>query len=716
MSSGSRGLSPQYAASRKGVWMNDQQNQPVGRDQDKDKDKKKVEGEYIPLQQSWQPSDWRIWYVMALILILFAYSVLFVPAGPERITYTQFLHQLRDGNVESVDIEGDEITGVLRDPAEIPDAEPAPGLFGGTGQDENGDDGDSDGPVPTYEEFVTYLPSFGHETLLDLLEEYGVDVQTHPERDAAFWYALLTMLPFVLLIGLIYYQYRRFQGYGGEGLFGIGKSRARLYDRSEQSVTFADVAGARGAKTELAELVEYLKNPDKIRELGAEIPRGVMLVGPPGTGKTLLAQAVAGEADVPFFSITGSDFMEMFVGVGAKRVRQLFEDAKKNAPAIIFIDELDAIGRRRGAGLGGGHDEREQTLNQMLSEMDGFESSHDVIVMSATNRPDVLDPALLRPGRFDRRIVVDLPTTDDRRKIIDVYVKNKKLGDDADLDRLARGTPGFSGADIKNVLNEAALLAARKKKDKIDNEDIEEARDKVMIGIEREGMTLTDEEKRLVAYHESGHAIVGAGLEYADPIHKVSIVPRSQAMGVTQQIPDEEKYIYHREYLSDRLAVMMGGRAAEMLVFDTATSGAGNDLQQATKIARKMVLEWGMSGRFEHMALGSPSENVFLGEEITRQREYSEMTAQEVDREVESLLDTAYSKAVNLLREKRDAMDSLAEELMEYEELPGSRVYELVGTADRGGKAEGRRQKTEDRGQETEDGNQKTEGGRETEE
>ncbi len=683
--------------------MNNQQNQPVGRDQGQDKDKKKIEGEYIPLQQSWQPSDWRIWYVMALILILFAYSVLFVPAGPERITYTQFLNQLRDGNVESVDITGDEITGVLSEPTEIPDAEPVPRLFGGAGTDENDEGGDNGGTITTYEEFITYLPSFGHETLLDLLEEHGVEVQAHPERDAAFWYLFLTMLPFVLLIGLIYYQYRRFQGYGGDGLFGFGKSRAKLYDKSEQSVTFADVAGARGAKTELGELVEYLKNPDKIREMGAEIPRGVMLMGPPGTGKTLLARAVAGEADVPFFSITGSDFMEMFVGVGAKRVRQLFEDAKKNAPSIVFIDELDAIGRRRGAGLGGGHDEREQTLNQMLSEMDGFETSHDVIVMSATNRPDVLDPALLRPGRFDRRIVVDLPTTEDRRKIIDVYLKNKKLGDDVDLDRLARGTPGFSGADIKNVLNEAALLAARKKKDKIDNEDIEAARDKVMIGIEREGMTLTDEEKRLVAYHEAGHAVVGAGLEYADPIHKVSIVPRSQAMGVTQQIPDEEKYIYHREYLTDRLAVMMGGRAAEMLVFNTATSGAGNDLQQATKIARKMVLEWGMSGRFEHMALGSPGENVFLGEEITRQREYSETTAQEVDREVENLLDTAYSKAVNLLKEKRDAMDSLAEELMDHEELPGPRVYELAGT-------EGARRGMEDRGRRTESGRQKAKG------
>ena len=643
------------------------------------REKKKIEGEYTPLQPSWQPSDWRIWYVMALIFLLFAYSVLFVPAGPERITYTRFLEQVRQGNVESVDIQGDEISGTLKEPAEVPGEEPSPG-WGLFRDDEPADnDTDFEGAARTFTDFVTYLPAFGHEGLMDILDDQGVEVQTHPERDATLWYALITMIPFLILIGLIYYQYRRFQGGGGDGLFGIGKSQAKLYDQSQQSVTFKDVAGARGAKTELGEIVSYLKNPGKVRELGAEVPKGIMLVGPPGTGKTLLAKAVAGEADVPFFSITGSDFMEMFVGIGAKRVRQLFDDAKKNAPSIIFIDELDAIGRRRGAGLGGGHDEREQTLNQMLSEMDGFESSHDVIVISATNRPDVLDPALLRPGRFDRRVMVDLPTTEDRRMIIDVYVKNKTISDDVDLDRLARGTPGFSGADIENLLNEAALLAARKSKGKIDNEDIEEARDKIIIGIEREGMAITQEEKEMVAFHEAGHAIVGAKLKYADPLHKVSIVPRSQAMGITQQIPDEEKYIYHREYLTDRLAVMMGGRAAEMLVFNTATSGAGNDLQQATKTARKMVLEWGMSGRFEHMALGSPGENVFLGEGIAKQREYSEMTAQEVDSEVESILNKAYTKAVQVLEENRQAMDQLVKELMDKEEIAGERVYELVG-------------------------------------
>ena len=655
---------------KKGFRMEDRKQQ--------DHKQKKFEGEYLPLEQSKQPYyDWRLWYVMALLLILFVYSVFFLPAGPERISYSEFLSQVRAENVESIDIKGDKITGRLKEPAEIPgeDKSPAFRLFGGKASENDNEGAEA---VETCREFVTYLPAFEHRELSSMLDAHGVEVNTHPERDAVLWYVLFSTLPFLLLIGLIYYQYKRFQGQGGDGFFGIGKSPARLYDQARQSITFADVAGARGAKTELLELVAYLKEPGKVRELGAEVPRGIMLVGSPGTGKTLLAKAVAGEAGVPFFSITGSDFMEMFVGIGAKRVRQLFDDAKKHAPSIIFIDEIDAIGRRRGAGLGGGHDEREQTLNQLLAELDGFESSHDVIVISATNRPDVLDPALLRPGRFDRRIVVDLPTTEDRRKIIDVYVKNKKLDDNVDLDRLARGTPGFSGADIKNVLNEAALLAARQSKSKIDNEDIEQARDKVMIGIEREGMTLTGEEKKMVAYHEAGHAIVGAKLKYADPIHKVSIVPRAQAMGVTQQIPDEEKYILHREYLTDRLSVMMGGRAAEMTVFSTATSGAGNDLQHATKIARKMVLEWGMSGRFEHMALGSPSENVFLGEEITKTREYSEMTAQEVDREVESLLERAYAKAMKVLGENREAMDRLAEELMEREEVSGEQVYELV--------------------------------------
>jgi cell division protease FtsH len=388
---------------------------------------------------------------------------------------------------------------------------------------------------------------------------------------------------------------------------------------------------------------------------------------------------VAGEADVPFYSITGSDFMEMFVGVGAKRVRNLFHDAKKDAPSIIFIDEMDAIGRRRGAGLGGGHDEREQTLNQLLSELDGFEPNENVIVMTATNRPDILDPALMRPGRFDRRIVVDLPTTKDREQILGIYARNKKLGNDVELSEVARGTPGFSGADLRNMLNEAALLAARDNRDVITWQDIENARDKILMGLERHGMSMSEEERQMVAYHEAGHSIVGALLPYADPIHKVSIIPRTQAMGATQQFPEKEHYIYKREYMLDRLAVMMGGRCAETLVFETATSGAGNDLQNATQLARKMVLEWGMSGRFEHMALGSQSREVFLGEELGKTREYSEKTAQEVDEEVQKLLQEAYQRAEEILAGHRDELDQLARMLVEREEVPGEEILRLLG-------------------------------------
>jgi cell division protease FtsH len=534
-----------------------------------------------------------------------------------------------------------------------------------------------DSPGAEYTNFVTYLPSFGDPDLLKNLRDKGVELETLPEKKGSFWRTFILFLPFIFLMLLVYMQYKRTQGQGG-GLFSIGKSQATKYEHSQADVTFNDVAGALGAKTELKEVVSFLKEPERIRNLGGKVPKGVMLVGPPGTGKTLLARAVAGEADAPFFSITGSDFMEMFVGVGAKRVRNLFEDAKKNAPSIIFIDEIDAIGRSRGAGLGGGHDEREQTLNQLLSELDGFEEKQDVIVMCATNRPDILDPALMRPGRFDRRIIVDLPNTKDRREILSIYAQNKKFDPDVDLDRLARGTPGFSGADLENMLNEAALLAARKQKDSISNQSIEEARDKILMGLVRQGLSMTEEEKRIVAYHEAGHAVVGALLDRADPVHKVSIVPRTQSMGVTQQLPEDEKYIYDREYLLHRLAVMMGGRAAESLVFGTATSGAGNDLQQATQLARQMVLEWGMSGRFEHMALGGRKEQVFLGEELGKPREYSESTAREVDSEVESVLGSAYSKAEEILSAERKAMDRLAEKLMNEDEVPGEEVYALI--------------------------------------
>jgi cell division protease FtsH len=581
-----------------------------------------------------------------------------------RISYSTFRQQLKEGNVERVTVAGEQIRGELKEAAEKKVAE---------------------GEPIQYTKFTTYIPSFGDEELLSLLEAQGVEVETQPERNFSWWAVLLNFLPFVLMIGIGYFLLRRMRA-PGQGIFSMGRSRAKLYDRQQEQTTFDDVAGARGAKTELQEIIEFLKAPDHFQRLGGKMPQGVLLVGPPGTGKTLLARAVAGEAGVPFFSITGSDFMEMFVGVGASRVRDMFDEAKRAAPSIIFIDELDSIGRRRGAGLGGGHDEREQTLNQLLSELDSFEPNENLIVMAATNRPDILDPALLRPGRFDRRIAVDLPTMQDRLEILIIHARNKILADDAlanservvDLEQVARGTPGFSGADLENLLNEAALLAARKEKEAIEREDIEEARDKILMGLEREGLALTEEECRLLAYHEAGHAVIAALLPHADPIHKVTIVPRGRAMGVTQQLPEREKYIYRREYMLDRLAVMMGGRAAENMVFETATSGAENDLKQATQLARKMVLDWGMSERLGHVALGGRREQVFLGEEIAQRREYSETTAREVDKEIHAILEESYERASRTLQEHQAELDRVADALLEKEEVSGEQVLEMV--------------------------------------
>lgn len=574
-----------------------------------------------------------------------------------RISYSVFRQQVRQGNVTSVVVQGEEIRGELDSPVELRNQA---------------------GELTETSEFLTYLPSFGDDQLLELLEEHNVAVETEPQSDLSIWPLLLNLLPFVILGVFFYYYFRRMQSQG-QGIFSMGQSRARLYDRRKERTTFDDVAGAQGAKTELREIIEFLKDPDKFHRLGGTIPKGVLLVGPPGTGKTLLARAVAGEAEVPFFSITGSDFMEMFVGVGASRVRDLFKEAKKVSPSIIFIDELDSIGRRRGAGLGGGHDEREQTLNQLLSELDGFEPNISVIVMAATNRPDILDPALLRPGRFDRRITVDLPTMKDREEILHIHSRNKPLAENADLERVAKGTPGFSGADLENLLNEAALLAARNGKDAISEEEIEEARDKVLMGLERTNLALTEEESRMIAYHEAGHAIVAAALPNTDPVHKVTIVPRGRAMGVTQQLPERERYIYPQEYMRDRLAVMMGGRAAEDMIYESKTSGAENDLKEATRLARKMVLDWGMSPLLGNVALGSGREQVFLGEEISQRREYSETTAREVDEEVRNILDEAYTKAKKVLEEHSEGMEKVVDALLEREELRGTEVMEMLG-------------------------------------
>jgi cell division protease FtsH len=581
-------------------------------------------------------------------------------SGMPRIHYSAFRAQLQSGNVARVLVSGQQIEGRLEEPTVLE-----------TEQDERVE----------VTEFVTYLPSFGDEHLLSLLQAHEVEIETIPEQDVS-WLAILFNLAPLLLLGVVgYLFYRRMQAQGQNvwSIMSFGKSRAKPYDREQEGTTFDDVAGAQGPKRELQEIISFLKQPDRFQRLGGEMPKGVLLVGPPGTGKTLLARAVAGEAQVPFFSITGSDFMEMFVGVGASRVRDLFSEAKKAAPCIVFIDELDSIGRHRGAGLGGGHDEREQTLNQLLSEMDGFEAKKGVIVMAATNRPDILDPALLRPGRFDRRITVDLPTMRDRRAILEIHSRNKPLADNIDLEQVARGTPGFSGADLENLLNEAALIAARKDKQRVEQEDIEEARDKIIMGLERSNLGLTAKECELLAYHEAGHAVVTVVLPNTDPIHKVTIVPRGRAMGVTQQLPKGDRYIYSREYMLDRLAVMMGGRVAEQMVLDTATSGAENDLKQATQLARKMVLDWGMSERLGHVALGRQRQHVFLGEEIAQRREYSEQTAREVDQEVKTILDKSYERAFNTLQAHWAALDRVADALLQNEEIPGQRAVELVG-------------------------------------
>ena len=576
--------------------------------------------------------------------------------GASQVGYSTFKTQLNKDNVSQVLVKGETIQGHFKNKVTRVNA---------------------DGDTASVQQFITYLPSFGDDQLMSNLEQHGVDVQTQPQNNTDWWTILIFAMPILLLIGVGYMFFRRMQ-MQGQNMFSIGQSRAKLQKGEEVDTDFDDVAGAEGAKTELKEIIGFLKNPERFERLGGEVPRGILMVGPPGTGKTLLARAVAGEADVPFFTITGSDFMEMFVGVGAKRVRDMFEKAKARAPSIIFIDEIDSIGRRRGAGLGGGHDEREQTLNQLLSELDGFEPNEGVIVMAATNRPDILDKALLRPGRFDRQITVELPTRKHRVAILKLHASNKKMADDVDLDDIAKGTPGFSGADLKNLLNEAALLAARRENEAISQEDIEQARDKIMMGLERKGVVLTEDEKKMIAYHAGGHAVVAAAMPNADPIHKVTIIPRGRAMGVTQQLPENDKYIYKQEYMLDRMAVMMGGRAAENLVFNTATSGAENDLKQITQLARRMVLDWGMSEKFGHMALGQDNDEVFLGKQLGQKREYSDSTAREADEEVKRILEEAYKRARETLEENREVLDRVADLLLEKEEIPGSKVLELL--------------------------------------
>jgi cell division protease FtsH len=586
------------------------------------------------------------------------------------ISYTEFRRQLQQGNVLRVTVSGDKITGRFKRPVER-EAPP---------EDSNSSvktpDGGRKAPAraPSSPDFVTYLPSFGDQTLFPLIQEKSVEVLTRPLKDGMGNWTGFLLLMLLFGIGMMILQRFRMQGSGM--LSTVDQSQARLYDRRARRTLFSDIAGMQAAKRELEEIVEFLKNPQKFQRLGGKMPRGVLLVGPPGTGKTLLARAVAGEADVPFLSISGSDFMELFVGIGASRVRSLFRDAKRMAPSIIFIDEVDSIGTQRGVSFAGGRDERQQTLNQLLSEMDGFEPKDNVIVMAATNRPDVLDPALLRPGRFDRHVAVDLPSLDDRIGILKIHARNKPLDATANLMEIARGTPGFSGADLENLLNEAAIIAARKGKDAVGDDDIQDARDKVIMGLERTNLQIGDEERKLLAYHEGGHTVVAVYVPFADPVYKVSIIPRGHAMGVTQQLPEAEKYIYSQEIIRDRLAVMLGGRAAEMLVFGTCTTGAEQDLKQAIGLARKMILDWGMGDQIPHLALGGQREQYLEG--LVQKHDYSERMAETIDQEVSKIIHDAFTRATEVLKTHRNGLDLLVKRLIEREEVSGREVKQLL--------------------------------------
>ena len=535
-----------------------------------------------------------------------------------------------------------------------------------------------DGKDVKVEKFVILLPYIDAEMVKSWTDR---TISFTVEKEDNLWLnALINMLPWVLLIGIWFIFMRRMQSGGGgnKGIFSFGKSRAKLMSDGHGKVTFADVAGVDEAKTELQEVIEFLKEPGKFQKLGGKIPRGVLLLGPPGTGKTLLARAVAGEAGVPFFSISGADFVEMFVGVGASRVRDLFEQGKKNAPCIVFIDEIDAVGRHRGAGLGGGHDEREQTLNQLLVEMDGFEQNMGVIIIAATNRPDVLDPALLRPGRFDRQIVVDRPDVRGREGIIKVHTKKIPLSIDVDLSVLAKGTPGLAGAELANLVNEAALLAARKNKAKVSMDDFEEAKDKVMMGVERKSLIISDKEKKITAYHESGHVLVAKMIPEADPVHKVTIIPRGRALGVTTYLPIDEKHTYAKDYLEAMIAYALGGRVAEKLIFNQLTTGAGNDIERATAVARKMVCEWGMSEKLGPLTYGAKEEEIFLGREIRRHKDYSEKVAIDIDDEVKKIVDSSLERAEDILKEHVDILHRLADALLEREILDSEEIDMII--------------------------------------
>jgi len=603
-----------------------------------------------------QPPKKRVWQTAIIWTLIFATVWIVVMQIMNRtgktveVPYSIFLRELRQRNVEEVTITERSVKGMFKTAISHK-------------EDEN------------FSEFTTLIP-FDDPDLADELVKYGVEVVA--KQKSAWGNIVLGALPWLLLIGVWIFFIRQMQS-GQNRALGFGRSKAKVMLENKPSATFKDVAGVEEAKVELEEVIEFLREPRKFTRLGGRIPKGVLLLGPPGTGKTLMARAVAGEARVPFISISGSDFVEMFVGVGASRVRDLFDQAKRNSPCIIFIDEIDAVGRLRGAGLGGGHDEREQTLNQLLVEMDGFEVNEGIILMAATNRPDILDPALLRPGRFDRVVVLDRPDVRGRKGILEVHTLKKPLGTDVDLEVLARGTPGFSGADLANMVNEAALLAARRNKTNITMSEFEEAKDKILMGVERKSLIISDDEKHLTAYHESGHVLVAKSLPGMDPIHKVTIIPRGMALGLTQALPIDERRTYSRTYCQNQLAYMLGGRAAEKLVLGDLSTGAGNDIEKATKLARKMVCEWGMSDKLGPLTYGEKQEEIFLGREIGMHRDYSEETAREIDEEVKKIIDEAGERAETIIRKKIKKLKVLAEKLLEKEILTGDEVEEIIG-------------------------------------
>jgi cell division protease FtsH len=583
-----------------------------------------------------------IWLLIGMSILLL-FNLFNVPQKSEKeLIFSDFVKKVDSGEVDEVTIKENNITGRLKDGSK----------------------------------FKTY--SANYPDLVKELRDKNVRIIAKPPDQPPLYMTILISWGPIIFIVLIWVFFMRQMQMGGNKAMSFGKAKAKLVSEKSVKITFADVAGIEEAKNEVQEIIEFLRDPQKFSRLGGRIPKGVLLVGSPGSGKTLLARAIAGEAAVPFFSISGSDFVEMFVGVGASRVRDLFEQAKKSAPCIIFIDEIDAVGRHRGAGLGGGHDEREQTLNQLLVEMDGFEGKEGVIIIAATNRPDVLDPALLRPGRFDRQIVVPVPDVKGRIEILKVHSKNIPLAPDVELEKIARGTPGFSGADLANLINEAALIAARRSKDKVDMADFEFAKDKVLMGVERRSMVLSDEEKRNTAYHEAGHALVAKLTPGTDPIHKVSIIPRGRALGITQQLPLDDRYTYSKDYLLKALNVLLGGRAAEELALSHMTTGAGNDLERATDLARKMVTEWGMSEKLGPLTFGKKEEQIFLGREIARHKDYSEKTAVDIDEEVKRFVIDAYENARKLLRDNKDLLEAVAKTLLERETIDGPDLDKII--------------------------------------